>query len=80
MKQEVRIQLDVSVTIDCKYSRDELTRMIRNAAGYFMPNNCKRFNELKFAEESQIYSPEEREVDDNGNNPIQWNVIHDKDR
>lgn len=65
MKQEVRIQLDVSVTIDVKYTTKELDDMIRRAAGNFMPNNFKSFHCLRYAEESQLYCDE----------PISWSAI-----
>lgn len=55
MKQEVRIQLDVSVTIDAEHSRVTLLEMIQSAARTFMLNNHKVYHCLRFAEEADIY-------------------------
>jgi hypothetical protein len=55
MKQEVRVQLDVSLTVDAKHSdakvRDIVESGIRNA----WPNNYKYIHDLRYAEERHIY-------------------------
>jgi hypothetical protein len=64
--QELRIQLDVSVTIKCKHTAEEVRAMVNTAVRNFMPKNWKHINALRFAEEGQIY----------GGKEIKWTDIH----
>lgn len=55
MKQEVRIKLDVSLTISAEHSTEELTAIIERGARTAFPNHHKRFHEIRFAEERELY-------------------------
>jgi len=67
MKQEVRIKLDVSITLDAKHSDEEVRAIIERGARAAWPNNYKYFPSLKYAEERHIYH----------NQRIQWQSIFD---
>lgn len=67
--QEVRIQLDVSVTVKCRHSAAEVAEIVCRAARNFMPNNHKHINALRFAEEGQIY----------GGKRIRWTTVFKKE-
>jgi len=55
MKQEVRLKLDVSLTIDAKHSRDEVRNILRRGIRCMFINNDKVYNSASFAEEADIY-------------------------
>jgi hypothetical protein len=55
MKQEVRIQLDVSLTLDAKHSDEEVRAIVERGARNAWPNNHKHFHALSYAEERHIY-------------------------
>jgi len=57
MKQEVRLQVDVSLTIDAKHSRDEVRNILRRGLRCMFINNDKAYNSASFAEEADIYRP-----------------------
>jgi hypothetical protein len=56
MKQEVRLKLDVSLTIDAKHDRNQLSKIIERGIRCMFPNNHKVYNSAYFAEEADIYS------------------------
>jgi hypothetical protein len=56
MKQEVRLKLDVSLTIDAKHSRDDVRNILRRGIRCMFINNDKVYNSASFAEEADIYS------------------------
>lgn len=56
MKQEVRIKLDMSITLDCKHSAAEIKAIIERGFRASFPNNQKIFHSLRYAEEHAIYS------------------------
>jgi hypothetical protein len=56
MKQELRIKLDMSITVDCKHSAAGLAAMVERGVRASFPNNRKVIHSLKFAEEHAIYS------------------------
>lgn len=63
--QEIRVQIDVSITLSTKYSAEETRAIIdRNARAVF-PNNYGKINSLRYAEEAAIYSGD----------AIQWSDI-----
>lgn len=66
MKQEVRIQLDVSITLNAKYSDDEVRDIVLRGAGIVWPNNEKNIHALRYAEERHIY----------GAGEIKWQTIN----
>ena len=55
MKQEVRIQLDISLTLDAKHSDDEVKDIVLRGASNAWPNNGKHFHALRYAEERHLY-------------------------
>jgi hypothetical protein len=65
MKQEVRLKLDVSLTIDAKHGTDELRDIIERGIRQMFPNNHKKYNAVSFAEESDIY----------GDDGIKWRAL-----
>ena len=65
MKQEVRIQLDISITLDAKHSEEEVKDIVLRGASRAWPNNSKHFNALRYAEERHIYHGDS----------IQWQTI-----
>ena len=65
MKQEVRIQLDVSLTLDAKHSDEEVRDIVERGARNAWPNNYKHFHALRYAEERHIYHGKD----------IQWQTI-----
>jgi len=65
MKQEVRIQLDVSLTLDAKHSDQEVLAMVERGARNAWPNNHKYFHALRYAEERHIYHGKD----------IQWQTL-----
>jgi len=67
MKQEVRIKLDVSITLDAKHSDEEVRAIVERGARAAWPNNYKYFHSLRFAEERHIYHRRD--------NRIQWQSI-----
>jgi hypothetical protein len=48
LKQQVRVELTVTVEFDGSYTQSDLENMIRRGAGLVFPNNAKHINELKF--------------------------------
>lgn len=44
MKQEVRLKLDVSLTIDAKHGRDEVRNILRRGIRCMFINNDKVYN------------------------------------
>lgn len=56
MNQEVRIQIDVSITLNANYSAAEIAAIVERGARRCFPNNDKVFHSLRFAEEDAIYS------------------------
>ena len=71
MKQEVRLQLDVSLTIDAKHSRDEVRNILERGIRQMFPNNHKKYHYAYFAEESDIYSTETGEEGDG----VRWEFL-----
>lgn len=69
MKQEVRIQLDVSLTLDAKHSDDEVRAIVERGARNAWPNNYKHFHALRYAEERHIYHHQ----------TIQWQTLFAND-
>jgi hypothetical protein len=67
IKQEVRVQIDVSVTLDAKYTRDEVLAIVERGAFAAFRNNTRTFNRIRYAEEAAIYSTESGYID--------WTVI-----
>ena len=67
MEQEVRIKMDISITIDAKYDAKELEDIIRIGAYKAFPNNSSYIHALKYAEEADIYSTSDGE--------IRWSVL-----
>jgi hypothetical protein len=66
MKQEVRIQFDVSITLDAKYSESEVRDIVLRGARSAWPNNEKHIQALCYAEERHIYN----------DLSIEWQTIH----
>jgi len=56
MMQEVRVQIDVSLTVDARHSAAVVADMVERGARRCFPNNHKEFNHVRFAEEAAIYS------------------------
>lgn len=54
--QEVRLRLDVSLTINAKHNRQKLRDILERGIRSAFPNNHKHFNAVDFAEEADIYS------------------------
>lgn len=67
MKQEVRIQLDVSISLNAKYSDDEVRDIVLRGADIVWPNNEKYIRALRYAEERHIY----------GAGEIKWQTIYE---
>lgn len=65
MKQEVRIQLDISLTLDANHSDEEVRAIVERGARNAWPNNSKHFHALRYAEERHIYHEDS----------IQWQTI-----
>lgn len=74
MKQEVRIQLDVSIELDAKYDAKTVREIVERGARKAFPNNHRWLNRLRFAEEAAIYSHEE------GHAGVEWTSIMDYKR
>lgn len=71
MDQEVRVKLDVSITINAKHSTADLAAMIERGVRKAFPNNHKHFHSLRFAEEAALYS---------GSKRIRWRHIFRRER
>ena len=56
MKQEVRIKLDMSITVSCKHSAAEIAAMVERGVRASFPNNHKTIHSLRYAEDHAIYS------------------------
>jgi hypothetical protein len=72
MKQEVRVRLDVSVTVDAKHSDAKVRQIVESGVRTAWPNNYKHIHELRYAEERHIY---------NGTYPrkkIRWQTVYKK--
>lgn len=65
MKQEVRIQLDISVTFDAKYSEEELQAIIERDVHSIWTRRDRQIHSLRYAEERHIYHGDS----------IQWQTI-----
>jgi hypothetical protein len=63
MKQEVRIQIDVSIQLDAKYTATEVRDIVERAARSVARNNDRTFTQIRFAEEAQIYSTESGQIE-----------------
>ena len=61
-EQEVRVQVDVSLTVATKYSAEEVREIVKRGLRGMFPNNWKQFHAAKFAEEHAIYSASRRGV------------------
>jgi len=70
MKQEVRVRLDVSLTVDAKHSDAKVRDIVESGARSAWPNNYKHIHELRYAEERHIYH----------GNKIRWQTIFARDR
>lgn len=55
MHQEVRVKLDVSLTVNCRYGTEELREMIERGVRNAFPDKWKYIHELRYAEERHIY-------------------------
>jgi hypothetical protein len=55
MNQEVRVKLDVSLTVNCRYGTEELREMIERGVREAFPDKWKYIHELRYAEERHIY-------------------------
>ncbi len=58
MTQEIRVRLDVSLTVNAKHSTERIRKIVEAGARAAWPNNYKHFHGLQFAEERDIYHPE----------------------
>ena len=55
MKQEVRLRLDVSLTVSASHNRQKLRDILERGIRCAFPNNDKHFHAVEFAEERDIY-------------------------
>jgi hypothetical protein len=55
MIQEVRVRLDVSLTVDAKHSDAKVRSIVERGVRNAWPNNYKHINDLRYAEERHIY-------------------------
>jgi hypothetical protein len=69
MEQEVRVVIDVSLTVNAKHSAVEVAAIVNRGARSMFPCNHKVFNEVKFAEEFAIYGEREEGSD------IKWTAL-----
>lgn len=53
--QEVRVQIDVSITLKARYTSDEVKRIVTDGARRVFRNNAGVMNGIRFAEEAAIY-------------------------
>ena len=56
IEQEVRVQIDVSITLNAKYDAAEVRRIVERGARSVFGNNYRVFRSIRFAEEAEIYS------------------------
>jgi hypothetical protein len=68
MQQEVRVRLDVSLTVDAKHSDAKVRDIVESGVRNAWPNNYKHIHELRYAEERHIYHSK----------TIRWQTIHKK--
>lgn len=61
MKQEVRIQIDISITLDAKHDDRAVRDIVERGARNLYPNNYGHLHSLRYAEERHIYGPGEIE-------------------
>ena len=61
-KQELKLNISVSLTIDAKYSEDELREIVLRGTKAMFPNNHKEFHSITFEEEASIYELDEKRV------------------
>ncbi|MDB6095553.1 MAG: hypothetical protein JWM32_3115 [Verrucomicrobia bacterium] len=66
IQQEVRVVIDVSLTLSTKHDAPKVRQIIERGLTRMFPNNYKHFNAAKFAEEQAIYGP----------GAILWQTIH----
>jgi hypothetical protein len=67
-EQEVRVQVDVSLTLSTRHDAATVQAIVERGLRGMFPNNHKVFNSARFAEEAAIYSsPSPR---------IRWICLH----
>jgi hypothetical protein len=75
MKQEVRLQVDVSLTIDAKHDREAVRQILERGIRQMFPNNHKVYNSASFAEEADIYRPRNDRIRHDG---IKWERLWER--